>query len=293
MTFPLYPSTTRANSCLPWVRSLSERRRQVGSTLWKVKLTNCRLGGCSGLAITVLLETFSLGVSRQKMSTFSIISPPVCQPEPPAMVDRWEGIWYPLTSMGTKALAMLPFFLLPWAFPAAAIEVQPGPEQVRTALERGKAAAVARVPPDQLYAWFGSADDLAPRGFLMTKIVGLTVMSAHFALRAATPSEPEIRQVLDDTSLLISVVLFGGRPDFARDSYMLLVQGERTIKPVKVRFDGQAARSSAWPQAPAYKAKVVASFSYADLDPKAQTKISVFPAGGGEVAFDVDFSAIE
>jgi hypothetical protein len=99
-------------------------------------------------------------------------------------------------------------------------------------------------------------------------------MSAHFALRSAAPSEAEIRQVVDDHSLLISSVLVGDRPDFARDSYLLLAQGVQTIKPVKVRF-------------------VVASFNYADLDPKAKTKISVFPAAGGEVAFEVDFALIE
>lgn len=197
-----------------------------------------------------------------------------------------------MTALLSFALAFLPEFI-PGVTQAWAIEVQPKPEQVRAALERGKAAAGARVPPDQLYAWFGSSGDLEPRGFLMTKMVGLTVMSAHFALRAATPSEPEIAQVLDDPALLISVVLFGARPDFARDAYMVLAQGERTIKPVKVRFDGQAARSSAWPQAPAYKAKVVASFSYHDLDPRAPTKISVFPADGGEVTFEVDFAQIE
>jgi hypothetical protein len=194
------------------------------------------------------------------------------------------------------AVVMLALALLGGLVPAAparAIEVQPNPEQVGVALERGKAAAAARVPPDQLYAWFGSSDDLKPRGFLMTKMAGLTVMSAHFALRAATPSEPEIEQVLGDSALLISVVLFGGRPDFARDSYMVLTQGARTIKPAKVRFDGQAARSSAWPQAPGYKAKVVASFDYSDLDPVAPTKISVFPADGGEVTFEVDFARIE
>ena len=176
---------------------------------------------------------------------------------------------------------------------AGAIEVQPGPAQIQAALDRGKTAAVARVPPDQLYAWFGSSNELEPRGFLRTKMVGLTVMSAHFALRSATPGEADIRQVVDDNSLLISVMLLGDRPDFARDSYMLLVQGKQTVKPVKVRFDGQASRTSAWPKAPAYKAKVVASFNHADLDPKARTKISVFPASGGEVVFEVDFARIE
>jgi hypothetical protein len=174
-----------------------------------------------------------------------------------------------------------------------AVEVQPSRSQIELALAKGGEAAAARVPPDRLYAWFGSKQDLEPQGFLLSKLVGLTVMAAHFALRGASPSDAEIKQVLDDPLFLVSVVIFGDRPDFAVDSYMLLAQGDRVIKPVRVRFDGQASRSSVWPHAPAYRAKVVASFSYAELDLRAKTKLSVFPAKGGEVSFDLDFSAID
>lgn len=176
--------------------------------------------------------------------------------------------------------------------PSPAIDVQPTREAVRAALERGKAAAAARTPPDRLYAWFGSENELEPKGFLMTKLAGLAVMSAHFALRSRSPSDTEIQQILDEQSLLVSAVIFGDRPDFARDSYIVLTQGARTIKPIKVRFDGQAARTPVWPKPPAFRAKVVASFAYADFDPRAKTRISVFPAAGGEVAFDLDFSRV-
>ncbi|HJU05194.1 MAG TPA: hypothetical protein VJ692_08560 [Nitrospiraceae bacterium] len=173
-----------------------------------------------------------------------------------------------------------------------AIEVQPCPSQIAASLEHGKAAAIARTPPDRLYAWFGSSRDLEPHGFLMTKLVGLTVMATHFGLRGETPMEQDIGQILDDSTLLISVTVFGDRPNFAVDSYMLLFQGSHMIKPMKVRFDGQAARTRIWPRQPAYQAKIVASFSYADLQPDAATRISVFPAMGGEISFDVNFSEI-
>ena len=176
---------------------------------------------------------------------------------------------------------------------AEAIEVQPTRAQIEAALERGRAAAVAKIPPDRLYAWFGTPNELEPRGFLMTKMVGLTVMAAHFSLRSATPTETEIARILEDQALLISVTIFGDRPNFAVDSYMVVEQGGRTIKPIKVRFDGQASRTSVWPQAPAYRAKVVASFPYEELEPRAKTKVLVFPAGGGEVSFEIDFSQIE
>lgn len=47
-----------------------------------------------------------------------------------------------------------------------AIEVQPTTGQIQAALERGRATAQARKPPDRLYAWFGSSGEFEPRGFL-------------------------------------------------------------------------------------------------------------------------------
>lgn len=174
-----------------------------------------------------------------------------------------------------------------------AIEIEPTGAKIRAALEEGKMAAIQRIAPDRLYAWFGPLDDLEPRGFIMTKMVGLRVMAAHFALRGEQPSESEVKNILDEPSLLVSVILFGDRPTFAVDSYMLLGQQTRIIKPIRVRFDGRAARTHVWPAAPRYQAKVVASFPYTEIDPRAKTRISVFPSAGGEVSFDVDFATIE
>ncbi|MGH7209795.1 MAG: hypothetical protein ACREIL_10480 [Nitrospiraceae bacterium] len=176
---------------------------------------------------------------------------------------------------------------------AQAIEGQPTRLQIEAALEGGKLAAAARTPPDRLYQWFGSTNELEPRGFLVTKLAGLTVMSTHFALRSAIPSDAEINRILVERTFLISLLIFGDRPNFAVDSYVVLLQGQRTIKPITVRFDGQASRTAVWPNAPAYRAKVVASFSYGEVDLRAKTRISVFPGSGGELSFDVDFKQID
>jgi hypothetical protein len=176
---------------------------------------------------------------------------------------------------------------------AEAIIVQPEGSQVEIALQRGRAAAENRTPPDRLYAWFGSDDEFEPRGFLMTKMAGLTVMSAHFALRSQTPTEPDVNQILVDDTLLVSAIIFGNSQTFAANSYMLLTQGARTIKPVRVRFDAQASRTTVWPQSPAYRAKVVASFQYGDIDPQAKSVLSVFPGEGGEIQFHLDFGKID
>ena len=175
---------------------------------------------------------------------------------------------------------------------AQAIDVDPTTEQIQVALERGKEAAQKRVSPDTFYARFGATDELHSNGFLITKLGGLSVVATHMALRGLEPSESDVTQVLKGQTMLVSTVIFGNIPNFAMDSYMVFDQGGKTIKPVTVRFDGVANRSAAWPESPRFKAKVVASFNYADFDPNAKTTITVFPANGGESSFSVDFSQI-
>jgi hypothetical protein len=177
---------------------------------------------------------------------------------------------------------------------ASAIEVHPQPDQIVGAKERGYAAAIARTPPDRLYTWFGpDRGALTPRGFLMTKLDALAVMTAHFGLRGLSPSELDQDQVLAEPHLLVTITLFGDRPTFAVDSYVLLQQGKRTITPAKVRFDANATRIGTPPSSHAYQAKVVAFFAYTDFDPAAKSRLSVFPKDGGEVTFDLDFAAIQ
>ncbi|MBI4003231.1 MAG: hypothetical protein HY348_15805 [Nitrospira defluvii] len=177
--------------------------------------------------------------------------------------------------------------------PSNAIEIQPTTEQIQTTVERGKSAARQRLSPDQLHTWFGAKEDLAPRGFIMTKLGSLLVMANHLALRDLTPTEQDIAQVMANDLLLVNVVIYGDRMNFAADSYVVMEQAGRTVKPATVRFDARGDRTAVWPQQPAYRAKVIAQFPYADLDPRAQTTLTVFPSGGGQVSFDLDFAHIE
>jgi hypothetical protein len=174
-----------------------------------------------------------------------------------------------------------------------AIEIQPSKEEIRAALDRGAEAAKDHRPPDIFYTRFGATDDLHPSGFLITKLAALSVMATHMGLRGTEPGESDIAQVLDGKTMLVSATIFGNIGNFAVDSYMVLDQAGKTVKPVTVRFDGMASRSAAYPEPPRFKAKVVASFDYADFDPKAPTTISIFPANGGEVTFPLDFSQIK
>ena len=173
-----------------------------------------------------------------------------------------------------------------------AIEVSPTNVQVQQAVEQGLRAAKDRVLPKRLYAWFGSDEELRPKGFLMTKINGLTVMASHFGLRGETPSGTEIRRILAGETMLVSVTIFGEIRTFADNSYIVLKQGEKLVKPLNVRFDGVAQRTKVWPKAPRYKAKVIGFFRYDAFNPNAKTTIIVFPSKGEEVSFDVEFSGI-
>jgi hypothetical protein len=174
-----------------------------------------------------------------------------------------------------------------------AIEIEPSQEAIHAALDRGADAAKEHRPPDTFYTRFGATDELHPSGFLITKLAALSVMATHMGLRGLKPAETDIAQALEGKTMLVSATIFGNVPNFAVDSYMVLDQAGKTIKPVTVRFDGMASRSAAWPEPPRFKAKVVASFAYADFDPAAQTTISIFPANGGEVTFPIDFSQIK
>jgi len=198
------------------------------------------------------------------------------------MERRWGTIAIVLAA---SVMAQIP--CMTWA-----IESHPSQEQIRAALDRGAEAAKQHSPPDAFYTRFGATDEVHPSGFLITKLAGLSVMATHMALRGLQPSEADIAQVLDGTTMLISATIFGNVPNFAVDSYLVMDQAGKTIKPVTVRFDAQANRSAAWPESPRFKAKVVASFAYADFNPVEPATITIFPANGGEVTFPLDFSQI-
>ena len=172
---------------------------------------------------------------------------------------------------------------------AHAIDVNPTAKQIRAALDEGKEAAEKQMSPESFYVRFGVSDDVHPRGFLVTKLGGLSVMATHMALRGLKPSQADVAQIVESKTMLVSAVILGNQRNFAVDSYIVLEQGGKIIKPVTVRFDAQADRSAMFPMPPKFKAKVVASFNYADFDPMAETTITVYPATGGEASFSVKF----
>lgn len=213
------------------------------------------------------------------------------------MIDRSYSLCYWQSRMSRYGSIILVTVtvtvLLGMVVPSAAIELRPTDADIRDAIARGKEAAQKHLQLDVFRVTFGSVGAVHPGGFLLTKLGSLSVMAAHMALRGAEPSQSDINQVIDASTMLVSMVLFGDTPSFAVDSYLVLEQGAKTIKPATVRVDGMADRSAVWPNSPRFKAKVVGSFNYADFDPLANTAIIVYPAGGGEIRFAINFADIK
>ena len=197
------------------------------------------------------------------------------------------GVWTSAV-LGQTVPGLLSFVGL-----AVAIEVSPTPTHIQVALDRGKQAAAQHHSPETLYRRFGGIDSVLTEGVLLTKLGGLSVLAAHMALRGFEPSAADVAHVIEASTMLVSATIVGERPDFAVNSYMVLDQEGRTIKPFTVRVDGQADRRTTWPESQKFLAKIVATFRYNDFDPNARTTITIFPAGGGEVRVLVDFAHLE
>lgn len=178
------------------------------------------------------------------------------------------------------------------ALPAMAILQNPDRHQVEQALNLGKESAREHHPPNELYWHFGSTKPFEPHGFLATKVAALAVMSGHYALRGEQPTDQDIQRVLEEKVLQVVVKIFGHSRGFARDSYLLIQQGNQLVKPDRIRFDARAQAVGQDQGGPIFRAKIVGEFSYNGIDLDSQTTLLVFPGAGGEMTFDLDFQAI-
>jgi len=175
---------------------------------------------------------------------------------------------------------------------AYAILPHPDQSQVDQALKRGVDFSKNHRPPNELYVHFGSTKRFESQGFLVTKISGLAVMSGHYALRGEEPTDQDIQRVLAEDALQVIVNVYGDSPGFARDSYLLMKQGEQVVKPRRIRFDARAREIGHDRGPPVYRAKIVGLFPYKTFNPTSTTTLLVFPGVGGEIRFELDLSVI-
>ena len=181
--------------------------------------------------------------------------------------------------------------MVPTSF-SLAVQTNPDRNQIEQAVRQGIDFAQQHRPPNELYWHFGSHDHFEPHGFLVTKLSGLAVMASHYGLRGEQPTEQDIQRIVSEKDMQVVVTVFGDSPDFAWESYLLMKQNTKVVKPERIRFDAQARMVAQDQRGGVYEAKIVGLFPYSWFDPMSHTILAVFPGSGGEITFEVDFSAI-
>ena len=176
---------------------------------------------------------------------------------------------------------------------AGAIDVDLDEATVKKAVEDGKQMKDIKTLPTR----FGAdlAKDLCGGGGeIQTKTVGLNRLGA---LIAADPERAErdkeqvdaaIKKTAETKRLKIVFDFCGDTVDFAEGSSATLEQGSKMIKGEMAKPD-KAKKNE---KGQAYRGKIAASFAYGSFDPKAFTKITLFPPVGDSLSWEVDFSTI-
>jgi hypothetical protein len=177
---------------------------------------------------------------------------------------------------------------------AGAIDVDLNADAVKKAVEDGKQMKDIKTLPTR----FGAdlAKDLCGGGGeIHTKTVGLNRLGA---LIAADPERADrdkdqvdeaIKKTAEANRLKIVFDFCGDTVDFAEGSSATLEQGGKMIKGEMAKPD-KAKKNE---KGPAYRGKIAASFAYGSFDPKAPTKITLFPPMGDAMSWEVDFSKIK
>ena len=178
---------------------------------------------------------------------------------------------------------------------AGAIAVELDATAIQKLIEEGKqmkAEDIKNIPTR-----FGadlSKDVCGGGGYLETKTLGLTRYGARIAADPAGAEqnkeqvEAAIKKLAESKRLKIVFDFCGDTVDFAEGSSATLEQGGKMVKGESAKPD-KAKKNE---KGPAYRGKIAASFAYGSFDPKAPTKITLFPPIGDAMSWEVDFSTI-
>src|SRR5213596_1696854 len=180
-----------------------------------------------------------------------------------------------------------------WSFtasPSGAI-VDLDPAAVKQAVEEGRQMKEVKTLPTRFGADL-SKDLCGGGGEIQTKTVGLNRLGA---LIAADPERAErdkekVEEAIQKTSeskrLKIVFDFCGDTADFAEGASATLEQDGRMIKGEVAKPD----RARKNEKGPAYRGKLSVSWVYGAFDPNAVTNITLYPALGDPMSWEVDFS---
>ncbi len=176
---------------------------------------------------------------------------------------------------------------------AGAIDVDLDAAAVKKAVEDGKQLKEIKTLPTRFGADL-SKDLCGGGGEIQTKTVGLNRLGALIAVDPARAERDKdqvdaaIKKTVEANRLKIVFDFCGDTVDFAEGSSATLEQGGKMLKGEMAKPD-KAKKNE---KGQAYRGKIAASFAYGSFDPKAPTKITLFPPMGDSMSWEVDFSTI-
>ena len=180
--------------------------------------------------------------------------------------------------------------------PSAAIVVDLDPAAVKQAIEEGKQmkdeelkSVPTRFGANLKEDLCGGGGEIRTKTFALNRLGSLIARNPEQAEQDKAKIDENIQKILDAKLLKITFDFCGDTADFAEGSNATLEQGGKMIKGEMAKPD----RAKKNEKGPAYRGKIAASFPYASFDPKAATKITLYPPVGEAMSWDVDFSKIK
>jgi len=179
---------------------------------------------------------------------------------------------------------------------AGAIDVNLDEAAAKKAIEDGKQlkdeeikTSPTRFGADLKEDICGGGGEIRTKTFALNRLGGLIARNPEKAEQEKADIDQNIKKVLDSNMLKIAFDFCGDTVDFAEGSSATLEQGGKMIKGEMAKPD-RAKRNE---KGPAYRGKIVASFPYSSFDPKAPTKVTLYPPMGDPMSWEIDFSKIK
>lgn len=134
----------------------------------------------------------------------------------------------------------------------------------------------------------GGGGEIRTKTVTLNRLGGVIAANPEKAEQDKAQIDQQVAKILGAKVLKIAFDFCGDTADFAEGSSATLEQGGKMIKGEMAKPD-KAKKNE---KGPAYRGKIAASFPYESFDPKAPTKITLFPPVGDALSWEVDFSTI-
>lgn len=189
-----------------------------------------------------------------------------------------------------KMLFPTAFVLLVLCAPAHAVLVGLSPDDVREAIEYGKAGKYTRMA-DFSKEWTVILGEKIGWATLYTEFHNLAYKARKAAVEKRELRQDEIQRALTKRDVItFSVTVFTDSLYYNYHRPSTLHIGERVI-PASFEFQPQVCENSDFfPESPYYVASCVYQFPFRDINPNARVTLSVVKPEGDEIHFDFDLS---